>query len=659
MKRYICAILIVIVAIPAWSITTVRRKYGVQTTIHFAVYDTNSPWALYETAPAAGDVFIVKNGKAETATTNNAVDIGKTHEITLTATEMAAAELMLVIQDQSSPALFGDEVILIDVYGDANAAEQFDTSDASPTVDSIAVDGNELTADHLHHFFGNVGAGDPYEQFEDMYDGTGYAGGTIKLESDLQEIDDEDISTWIIDANDHFKCQIEYISNGSNAFNASTDTVNLSSATETQIDNIETDTAAQDSEAEWADLASTVVDNIILAIDANSTTNNVLLAGTASAGSSTTITLTGGAATAGLYDGCLCVIKSGTGAGQARTILSYAADTVATVTRNWVTAPAADSVFRVYGADVPALLEAGTATAGAAGSITFDTGAPVTVDIYKNNFVMITAGTGAGQCRLISAYSAGRVASVLPNWTVTPDNTSVYQVKPTGRVDVAGVSGTVQTAGDLYSYLTTNLGSLGANATEVGGTGDHLTAINLPNQTMDITGNITGNLSGSVGSLTGHTVQTGDTYALAAGATGFAAIDTVVDTILADSNELQTDWANGGRLDTLLDAAAVGAGGTPEILSTTVASVTSARQFTLTATGVATDNRYNELAITVTDVDGDNVEEIGVIYKWTASTKTVRLFSNLSFTPAVGDTVKIYPTNPLILSIYRDLKGAF
>ncbi len=43
----------------------------------------------------------------------------------------------------------------------------------------------------------------------------------------------------------------------------------------------------------------------------------------------------------------------------------------------------------------------------------------------------------------------------------------------------------------------------GTNLTEAGGTGDHLTAIDLPNQTMDITGNITGNLSGSVGSVTG------------------------------------------------------------------------------------------------------------------------------------------------------------
>ena len=49
----------------------------------------------------------------------------------------------------------------------------------------------------------------------------------------------------------------------------------------------------------------------------------------------------------------------------------------------------------------------------------------------------------------------------------------------------------------------TEAGGDGDHLTEAGGTGDQLTAINLPNQTMDITGNITGNLSGSVGSVTG------------------------------------------------------------------------------------------------------------------------------------------------------------
>jgi len=42
-----------------------------------------------------------------------------------------------------------------------------------------------------------------------------------------------------------------------------------------------------------------------------------------------------------------------------------------------------------------------------------------------------------------------------------------------------------------------------ADTDDIGVAGAGLTAINLPNQTMDITGNITGNLSGSVGSVTG------------------------------------------------------------------------------------------------------------------------------------------------------------
>ena len=114
----------------------------------------------------------------------------------------------------------------------------------------------------------------------------------------------------------------------------------------------------------------------------------------------------------------------------------------------------------------------------------------------------------------------------------------------------------------------------GTQFVEAGGDGDQLTAINLPNQTMDIIGNITGNLSGSVGSLTGHTNQTADHTA------GIAANQTDLNTIIADTNELQTDnipgtlatiqtstdrltavraavltdLINDGRLDVILDA---------------------------------------------------------------------------------------------------------
>jgi hypothetical protein len=55
--------------------------------------------------------------------------------------------------------------------------------------------------------------------------------------------------------------------------------------------------------------------------------------------------------------------------------------------------------------------------------------------------------------------------------------------------------------------IKTQTAAIEVDTAEIGAAGAGLTAINLPNQTMDIigtlTGNITGNLSGSVGSVTG------------------------------------------------------------------------------------------------------------------------------------------------------------
>ena len=50
-------------------------------------------------------------------------------------------------------------------------------------------------------------------------------------------------------------------------------------------------------------------------------------------------------------------------------------------------------------------------------------------------------------------------------------------------------------------------------------------------------------------------------------------LDTEIAAILADTNELQADWANGGRLDTLLDTAAAGGGGSVAVASFDVAAL--------------------------------------------------------------------------------------
>jgi hypothetical protein len=197
--------------------------------------------------------------------------------------------------------------------------------------------------------------------------------------------------------------------------------------------------------------------------------SGITLAGTAAAGSATTITLTGGVATDNYYNGQVVQIDSGTGVGQARTILSYVGSTtVATVTRDWAVAPDGTSVYSVHSSDVPAILEAGTAQAGAAGSITLDAGASAINATYTNNFVMITGGTGIGQTRLIGTYTgATKVATVTPDWTTNPDATSVYQVLPMARVDVAGWLGNLVTGDGDWAQLQSDATAIVADTNEL------------------------------------------------------------------------------------------------------------------------------------------------------------------------------------------------
>lgn len=70
-----------------------------------------------------------------------------------------------------------------------------------------------------------------------------------------------------------------------------------------------------------------------------------------------------------------------------------------------------------------------TAQAGGASTITLDTGAVATNDIYNGATIDITGGTGSGQQRVISDYvGATKVATVSEAWDTQPDNTSTFTV---------------------------------------------------------------------------------------------------------------------------------------------------------------------------------------------------------------------------------------
>lgn len=81
------------------------------------------------------------------------------------------------------------------------------------------------------------------------------------------------------------------------------------------------------------------------------------------------------------------------------------------------------------------VLRTNTATAGAASTITLDAGAPTTVDLFKGAVIALIGGTGAGQARLITAYSAGRVATVTPAWVINPASGTLFEIRG-GAADV-------------------------------------------------------------------------------------------------------------------------------------------------------------------------------------------------------------------------------
>ncbi len=88
---------------------------------------------------------------------------------------------------------------------------------------------------------------------------------------------------------------------------------------------------------------------------------------------------------------------------------------------------------------------------------------------------------------------------------------------PTTAVDLSGTD--IQLANTITTY-TGNTVQTGDSFARIGAAGAGLSNINLPNQTMDITGNITGNLSGSVGSVTGAVGSVTGAVGLVTGAVG-------------------------------------------------------------------------------------------------------------------------------------------
>jgi hypothetical protein len=310
---------------------------------------------------------------------------------------------------------------------------------------------------------------------------------------------------------------------------------------------------------------------------------NIIRAGTAQAGGNTSITLDASAsAVDDFYNNARIFITAGTGVGQGRFISDYVGSTKVATVATWATNPSSDSVFVILpfgsipGASAPTAgevadavwdeartdhvssgsfgqlgalcLRSATAQAGTASTITLDSSASATNDLYNYNQITIVSGTGAGQSRQITDYvGSSKVATVGVNWTTNPSSDSVFLITPLGvdaatvsaiadavwdearsghatagtfgeyvLADTVRISGDATSADNLESYtdgttpMPVNVTQLSGDSTAADnaeaffdGTGYAGTNNVIPSVTT-VTGNVTGNVGGSVGSVTGN-----------------------------------------------------------------------------------------------------------------------------------------------------------
>ena len=141
--------------------------------------------------------------------------------------------------------------------------------------------------------------------------------------------------------------------------------------------------------------------------------------GQATAGSTTTLTDSTKAWTPNQWVGYYVRIYAGTGEGQLRAITANTTNQL-----TWASAGATIDVTSDY---LIVGFDAGTATAGAASTLTDSTKA-WTVNRWANYAVRITQGTGKGQVLPIASNTA-TVLTVVRPWATTPDATSVYEIQ--------------------------------------------------------------------------------------------------------------------------------------------------------------------------------------------------------------------------------------
>ncbi len=175
----------------------------------------------------------------------------------------------------------------------------------------------------------------------------------------------------------------------------------------------------------------------------------------------------------------------------------------------------------------PTLSAAGTAVAGSTTTLTEEVGQESPENALEGQLLHIISGTGAPQSKSIeSNVFATGVITIIGTWPEdSPDATSVYQVTPNDIDEIIAAPTAADNAAAVWNENT-------AGHTSAGTFGEQC-KIDIDAILAD-----TGQLGNAVGASISADI---------------ASVQDDTTLIVADTNELQTDWTNDGRLDAILD----------------------------------------------------------------------------------------------------------
>lgn len=247
------------------------------------------------------------------------------------------------------------------------------------------------------------------------------------------------------------------------------------------------------------------------------------------------------------------------------------------------------------------IIENGTMQAGsAAGTAVLRSATSFVDDLIIGATIIVTGGTGAGQSRIIYDWvSTTDTASVSPNWTTTPDNTSTYLVIPTPpastnsatlpAVNVTQLVGDSQSATDLKDFADAGYDPA----------------------TNKVQGVV---LTDTVTTYTGNTVQSGDAFARL-GAPAGASIAADIAVIESQTDDI---GVAGAGLTALATQASVNT--IDDFLDTEVAAILAAVDTEVAAIKAKTDQltftKTNELDANVQSINGATVTGDGNATSW-------------------------------------------